>query len=940
MQRIILSTACIAATHSKQQTFTKLKTDNSLNMRKTAFIILLLCAAGCLETAAQRTNTQKPRKEITTHVTDSLIRDMEQKLLIDNASVDYVSEERMNKGLVTSSLSALSGQAAGVQVTADSRMAALSSVRVRGTTSLTGGNDPLVIIDGVSSSLSTLSSIYPADIESFTILKNAAETALYGSRGASGVIQVTTKKGKSGHFHISYDGDIGFQSVYKNINMLNRQQYLGEALARGFYANDGGQDTDFPDALTRTGVVNNHHLAFSGGNEESSYRASIGVMKHNTVIRNNSYNNFVAKIDLTQKAFDGLLKIDLGLFGSSQRNKNIFDEFALFYSAAAQNPTFHNGMYNGAWERNTDASQISNPIALLQEKDHENNLNFNTHAQLHFQFTKDLWLEVFGSYSYTSNENRRFLPTWVWAQGQAYRGELKGEDWLVNAIMRYQHKWGAHDFAVVGFGEYQENQRSGFYTTVKGFTSNYFGYDNLDGGSILPDNGTGSSYYRPKLLSFMGSIDYTLLDRYTLHLNARTDGSSMVSKDNRWGFFPSVSGEWNMMKESWMRYQKTFTRLSLRMGYGLSGNLGAIESYSSLRMMRPIGIVPYNGTTSVVMGYPKNVNEDLKWETKSTFNVGVGLGFWNNRFLLNAEYYYSRTRDMIYNYGVSIPPFPYDQLLANLGSMSNSGVEIGMSIAPIETKDWQMSVNVNMSFQRNKLISLSGWYKGEYLQADDMSGLAHLDGAGFHGVNNDITYQMVGQPLGVFFLQHCTGLKDNGDGTYSYEIADLDGDGKVTDGSDKQLCGQAQPKMTLGSNISLRYKQWDLSVQMNGAFGHKIYNGTALTYMNMASFPVYNVMDGAPEKNITDQTITDYWLESGDYLNIDYVTVGWNVPIKSRFISSLRLSCSVNNLATITGYSGLTPMINSYVAGSTMGIDDKRSYPPYRSYSLGVSIQF
>ena len=909
-------------------------------MRKTAIIILLLCVAGYLKTEAQRVSKQKPKKEITTYVTDSLIRDIERKRLIDNKSVDYVSEERMNKGLVTNSLSALSGQAAGVQVTADSRMAALSSVRVRGTTSLTGGNDPLVIIDGVSSSLSTLSSIYPADIESFTILKNAAETALYGSRGASGVIQVVTKKGKAGHFHISYDGNIGVQSTYKNMEMLNRRQYLGEAAARGLYANDGGMDTNFPEELTRTGVVSNHHLAFSGGTNESNYRASIGFMKHNTVIRNNSFNNFVAKIDLSQSAFDGLLKIDMGVFGSSQRNKNIFDEFALFYSAAAQNPTFHNDMYNGVWERNTYASQISNPIALLQEKDHDKNLNFNTHAQLHFQFTKDLSLALFGSYSYTSNENSQYLPTWVWAQGQSYRAELKTEDWLFNALLRYQHKWGAHDLGLVGLTEYQENQRSGFHTTVKGYTTNEFGYDNLSAGSILPYNGTGSRYDRPKLLSFMAGVNYTLLERYTLHLNARTDGSSMVSEDNRWGFFPSLSGEWNMMKERWMRNQRTFTRLSLRMGYGFSGNLGAIESYSSLRMLRPIAIVPYEGTTTVVMGYPQNVNEDLKWETKSTFNVGVDLGFWNNRLLLNAEYYYSRTRDMIYNYGVSIPPFPYDQLLANLGSMDNSGVEIGMSITPIETKDWQMSVNVNMSFQRNKLRSLSGWYQGQYLQADDMSGLSHLDGAGFHGVNNDITYQMVGQPLGVFYLQHCTGLKDNGDGTYSYEVADLDGDGVVTDGSDKQLCGQAQPKMTLGSNISLRYKQWDLSIQMNGAFGHKIYNGTALTYMNMASFPDYNVMKGAPEKNIHDQTITDYWLERGDYLNIDYLTLGWNVPIKSRFISGLRLSCSINNLATITGYSGLTPMINSYVTNNTMGIDDKRSYPPYRSYSFGVSIQF
>ena len=202
----------------------------------------------------------------------------------------------------------------------------------------------------------------------------------------------------------------------------------------------------------------------------------------------------------------------------------------------------------------------------------------------------------------------------------------------------------------------------------------------------------------------------------------------------------------------------------------------------------------------------------------------------------------------------------------------------------------------------------------------------------------------MGQPLGVFYLPHCTGLTRNGDGTYSYALADLDGDGQVNleDGGDRYVAGQATPKMLLGSNISFRYKNFDIALQMNGAFGHKIYNGTALTYMNMGSLPYYNVMKEAPRSNISDQTASDYWLERGDYLNLDYITLGWNVPLKPtvRYISNLRLSFSVNNLATITSYSGLTPMINHTVVSSTLGIDDKRTYPVYRTFSFGVSIQF
>jgi hypothetical protein len=223
-----------------------------------------------------------------------------------------------------------------------------------------------------------------------------------------------------------------------------------------------------------------------------------------------------------------------------------------------------------------------------------------------------------------------------------------------------------------------------------------------------------------------------------------------------------------------------------------------------------------------------------------------------------------------------------------------------------------------------------------------MTAIGTLNGAGFHGGNNNIVYQIVGEPLGTFYLPHCTGLTKNSDGSYSYEMEDIDGNGEISieDGGDRRICGQATPKVTTGSNISFRYKNFDISMQVNGAFGHKIYNGTSLTYMNMASFPDYNVMKKAPSKNIKDQTATDYWLESGDYVNIDYLTVGWNVPLRSKVINSFRLSCSVNNLATITGYSGLTPMINSFVVDGTLGIDDKRTYPLYRTFSMAISISF
>ena len=859
-------------------------------------------------------------------------------------SMAKVGAKQMNKGLVNSAINALSGQAVGVNVVTNGqdRMAMLTSVRVRGTTSLTGGNDPLVLIDGVSSDLSTLSTIYPADIESFTILKNASETSKYGSRGASGVIEVKTKRGNGSKFQIYYDGTAGFDVVYKRLRMLNAAEYVSAAKALGLDYVDKGYDTNFQKEIVRTGFVNSHHVAFSGGSEKSNYRASLGYVRGQTVIKNKDYNNFVAKLDISQLAFDERLKIDFGAFGSSQQDEKIFDIQALSYSTAAMNPTLPFHKTGNGWQRNGNASQIGPTEPLLFERNDEKNLTFNSHLQLSLQLTHNLHLAALGSYSYTSTENGRFAPTWVWAQGLAYRGERKTEDMLGNISLDWKYRWGINNLSATILAEYQKKKIAAFWTQVKGLTNNYFGYDNLGAASDRPYGGTGSSYADPSLASFMGTLTYTLLDRYTLNLTTRADGSSMVGKDHTWGIFPSISATWDMKKESFLRNNKSISLLNLRTGYGRSGNLGGISSYLTLRQYIPVGLISYNGTPTVTMGTLRNSNPDLRWETRSTFNIGTDLGLFNNRLLLTAEYYYSKTTDMLYEYDVPVPTFAFDKLLANIGSMSNSGFELGIGVVPISKKDMELNVNVNMAWQKNKLLSLNGKHNGRQMTASEITPIGGMNGAGFHGGYNDIIYQIVGQPLGVFYLPHCKGIVDNGHGHNKYDIADLNNDNVIdlSDHGDRYIAGQATPKMTLGSNISFRYKAFDISLQMNGAFGHKIFNGTTLSFLNMSNFPDYNVLAEAPARNIVDQNVTDYWLEKGDYLNFDYLTIGWNTPIKNKYISSLRVSFSINNLATITSYSGLTPIINSYVVDNTLGIDDKRTYPPYRTYSIGVSIKF
>lgn len=845
-------------------------------------------------------------------------------------AVEKVTGERINKGLVISSIDALNGQAAGVQVTTGGNQEAMvSAVRVRGTTSLTGGNDPLVIIDGVTSDLATLSTIYPADIESFTILKDASETAQYGSRGASGVIQVATKKGRQSQFHISFDGTVGFEDIYKHINMLNAAQFRQAATKLGLDYIDMGANTNFSKSIERRGFVQNHHIAFGGGSETANYRASVGVMEHKTVIKTNNYRTYIAKLDISQQAFENRMTVDLGLFGSLQKNNYLPFQQKLLFSSHTFNPTFPDGVNDdGTYSQVTDALWINNPNSLLTMKQDEDNGHFNVHLNATYSLLENLKLRVFGSYSYNTVNNSHHYPTIVWSHGEAYRGNDKSEESLGNISLDYNLKLKNSSLNLMALLEESMEKGTGFYTTVSNFSTDAFGYDKLSAGSARPWDGTDSHYTDAHMESFLLHAQYSLLDRYTITANARADASSKFGKNNRQGFFPSVSGAWVISKEEWMKHLRFINNAKLRVGYGLSGNLGGIGPYNSMQLIQPNGVVPVNGALVTTLGIIRNANPDLKWEVKRTFNVGLDLLLWDSRIALTIDHYHSKTTDMLYVYDVPVPPFTYDKLLANMGSMKNSGLEIGFGITPLRTKDMDLTINMNWSFERNKLLSLDGDYNGQHLTAPTMTGISSLWGPGFHGAS-DVVMQIVGQPLGVFYLPHCNGLVKDDDGSLYYD---------VTDG--KSICGQATPKAMMGSNIAFRYRQWDLTIQMNGAFGHKIYNGTKLNYMNMLSLPNYNVMQGAPEMNIQDQTISDYWLERGDYVNIDYLTIGWNVPLRTKYVQGLRLAASVNNLATFTGYSGLTPMINSSVINGTLGIDDKNVIPPYRSYTMSLSIQF
>lgn len=870
-----------------------------------------------------------------------------------SGTIERIGREDMNVGVVNSPLDALKGKVAGVNISkVGGDPAAGTTIRLRGTTSLTGGNDPLVIVDGVFADLGLLNALSPGDIESFTILKDASETAQYGSRGASGVIVVTTQKGKFNSKTLSYEGTFGIESAYKNIKMLDGEGFRQAVKDFGIVnALDGGANTDFIKEMQRTGYTQNHRVSFGGGSEDANYRASLGVIDTKGIIKNNYSRTYTAKIDLSQFFFDKRIQLESGIFGSKNEKQYVNDYQKTFYSAAGMNPTLPTTQNaDGTWPEDVNALNIDNPLGRLSIDDKENNAYITAHARLSWNIIDGLKLSAFGSYTYNEKENSIYVPNNIKqgireSGGHARKAEAKTESLMGNITLNYKKSTGLHYFDILGLLEGQEYKYHGFEANARGFSTNYLGYDNLKGGALVNYRDVSSYNNGYKLFSYMGRFNYVYNDRYIATVNLRSDGSSKLGKNHKWGFFPSVSAAWVISEENFMEEVSSVNNLKLRLSYGVTGNQDAIAVYNSLRLYEPQDVTTdASGNKIVTYAYNRNENPDLKWETKRTFDVGLDASFLDDRISLTFDYYRSKTVDLLYEYNVPVPPFVHTRLLANMGEMENNGFEVSVKTIPIRTNDMELSFTPNFAYQKNKLVSLTGTYKGQVLTPESYMSLGGISGTGSIGGNTNVTYHFPGQPLGVFYLPKSNGLIDNGFGDYSYNVMNLDDDPTIStdNGKDRYIAGQSMPKFYLGANIAFRYKDFDIQTQLNGAFGHKIYNGTSLSYMDMSVFPTYNVLADAPKMNIRDNTVTDFWLEKGDYLNIAYVSLGYNINTEKfkNWVKSIRVTASVNNLYTFTGYSGLSPMINSSEVNDNLGIDDKRFYPLTRTYSIGLSLNF
>jgi TonB-linked SusC/RagA family outer membrane protein len=616
-------------------------------------------------------------------------------------------------------------------------------------------------------------------------------------------------------------------------------------------------------------------------------------------------------------------------------------------SALVYNPTFpsHRNTESGLWDVEPAAqSMTTHPGEMMDTRQEREFTRVTASGRATYQIIDGLTVGAFGSFNLTNslakNYYRNDVSGYAGVRGQAGVANENGKEWLGNLQLNYVKQAGKHSINALALVEAQKEFMFENGATVQGFDTNYFMWNNLEAGAVINWGNVTSSAVQSTLLSWLGRVNYMLDDKYVVTLNARADGSSKLGKNHKWGFFPSVSAAWILTNESFMKEQRLFQNLKFRVSYGVTGNQSAISPLNSLELMEPTGLSSYNSQSVVTYGIIRNSNPDLKWEVKQTFDIGFDASMLRSRLRATFDYYRSTTRDMLYTYSVSVPPFVYSTLLANLGEMTNNGFELSLAGEPIQNRDWRLSLRGNLAYNKNNLVSLQGTYMGEEFTTPEWINVSSQGGAGMVG-NTGVTYMAEGHPVGVFRLPVHDGFDTDADGRKMYRFKDLDNSGSIDlgDMGDRDILGQVVPKFTANLGAQLRYKRFDLAVQTSAAFGHHIYNFTTMALSNMNMFPVYNVLDDAPERNIYDIKHTSYWLEKGDYVNIEYITLGYNFPAsRNGLLSGARVAVSCNNVATITGYSGLTPLINS--ANFRSGIDARNVTPLQRTWTMQLILNF
>ena len=848
-------------------------------------------------------------------------------------SIASVSAKDMKQGVITSTEQLLQGKVAGLSIVQSSGAPeAGASIRLRGGTSLSASNGPLVVIDGIPGV--DINSVQPSEIVSMDILKDASAAAIYGSRGANGVIIVTTNRqgGDVEQTTIQYNGYVAFATAAKKLDLLSANQWRGYVRDRKIAsANDYGADDDYQDALLRTAVSHSHNLSFSNSQKNSGYRASVTYNNNQGVIERSSMNRLAGSLTAYQTGWQGRLRLDEGI------NAN-FDSWhpvdtRIFERMTNVNPTFPIHNPDGSFSQ-LPGTNTENPVELNTNRDDDQKRHrFLAYLKAELDLFEGLKYTINGSYEQNSTNGGLYKPTYARLEGQSMNG------WGQRTYGKYANKQletyltydkqlaEVHRLNVMAGYSYLNNIYDGFGSQRSGFDTDRFLYNNLAAGTDFKQGDVYSYKGEATLISFFGRVNYTYNDKYMVTATVRRDGSSRFGDNHKWGTFPSVSLAWRISNEKFMEGTKGWLdNLKLRAGFGITGNQDGIGEYKSLATIGIAGITKNaDGTWKNTYAQNQNPNPDLKWEETSQWNLGIDFSLFN-RLHGSLEFYLKKTSDLLWTYPVPQPPYPFGTMLANVGDMENKGFELTVGYNVIRTNDFTLDVNASLSYNKQEITILSNdQYEAVGLQAGSLHGLAGMSNMYAQTIRE-------GYPAGTFWGPKCEGI--DADGHYILDY------GTNNEG---YYLGSAQPKWNAGLSISGSYKDFDFSVAGYGMFGQKVLNATRMVLFDSNRLPAENVLDDAINSGITEAPVySDYFIENGSFFRLQSLTLGYSLPKpKVLGLSRLRFYVTAENLFCLTGYKGLDPevQIPDNVL-SDPGIDKFNSYPRPRTLSVGVNIGF
>jgi len=854
-------------------------------------------------------------------------------------AIASVSAKDLKKGVITSAEQLLQGKVAGLTVLQGSGdPAAGASMRLRGGTSLSASNSPLVVVDGIPGV--DFNTVQPSEILSIDVLKDASAAAIYGSRGANGVIIVTTNRtGDTSRRSIEYNGFVAVASVAKHMDLLSANQWRGYVRDNNLLnAIDYGGDTDWQKELERTAISHSHNLYMTSVNDNSGYRASISYQDNQGVLKRSNMDRLSGSVSAHQYALDKRLKAEVGVSATYDKWNPI--DMRIIERATNLNPTVpvkdRNGEYTSIGGTNTE-----NPVELLENRYMDDSRHrILGYGKLEFEIIKNLKAVGNASYEFNSHQRRTYIPTYAVMEGRTERG--RGErsvadyhNMQLETYLTYDFALNdAHKFNVMGGYSYLRNKYEGFGASRRGFDTDLFKYNNLAAGSDYRAGDVYSYKGEANLVSFFGRINYNLLGKYMFTATLRRDGSSRFGDNHKWGLFPSLSGAWRLSDEEFMQPASGWLdNLKVRMGFGITGNQDGIGEYKSLAILSADGASYYDGTTGTwkkSYAPTQNTNPDLKWESTSQYNVGLDFGIFS-RINGSLEFYYKKTSDLLWTYPVPQPPYLVGTMLANVGDLTNKGVELTLNANIMNASDFRWDANLTVSYNDQKIDKLSNEvFQESGLKAGSLHGLR-----GMSGLYSQIIKE--GYPVGAFWGPKCSGI--DADGNY---IINRDADGNPID----EYLGSALPKVNLGFGMNFSYKDFDLGFAAYGMFGQKVLNATAMSMYDPTRLPSQNVPDKFLSSGIkSDPQFSDYWVENGSFLRLQSVTLGYTIPKTKNFgIERIRVYVTGENLFVISGYSGVDPEVRlSDDSGNELnspGIDRFNYYPRPRTFSVGLNVAF